>query len=361
MAGTVERLAQDPPDDPARRRWVGRIRRAFAFGVADPDTATVALAGFLLRGGLVLLFVPSVVLPSAIGLAGAAGVDAFGIDGRPTAWFMAIVVVAAAAIALWLLVALTVGSLIDVWLIEAALDAQGHPARRSRPLPAFGTLLDLAGIRAVCILPVAAALAWASTRLYDAIYTELATPSNLATPLPIRVIQSAADAVVVVVLVWLASEVVGAIAARRSVLLGAGIVRSIWTAILQIVRRPVSSASTVIASYGASAVAIGLAMAATATTFDWCRVAARNQQPISETIGFGSFSTTRDFRPLIFLLAVIALAAAWIIAMAVSGITSAWRSAALTGETSAAVLGDPTGTTGQALGLSGPAAERSGD
>ena len=329
--------------------------------MADPDTVTVALAGFLLRGGLVLLFVPGVVLPSAIGVAGAVGVDAFGIDGRPTAWFLAIAVVAAAAIALWLLVALTVGSLIDVWLIEAALDAQGHPARRSRPLPAFGTLLDLAGIRAVCILPVAAALAWASTRLYDAIYTELATPSNLATPLPIRVIQSAADAVVVVVLVWLASEVVGAIAARRSVLLGTGIVRSIWTAILQIVRRPVSSASTVIASYGASAVAIGLAMAATATTFDWCRVAARNQQPISETIGFGSFSTTRDFRPLVFLLAVIALAAAWIIAMAVSGITSSWRSAALTGETSAAVLGDPTGTTGRALGLSGPRSERSGD
>lgn len=337
------------------------MHRAFGFGVADLDTVLVALGGFLLRGGIVLLVLPGVVLPSAIGIAGATGVDAFGIDGRPTAWLLTIVILAAVAIALWLLLALIVGSLIDVWLIEAALDAEGHSTRRSRPLPDFGILLDLAGIRAVCILPLAAALAWASTRLYDAIYAELTTPSNLATPLPIRVILSAADAVLVVVLVWLVSEVIGAIAVRRSVLLGTGIVRSLVGAILQIVLRPVSSAATVIASYGASAVAIGLAMAATVTAFDWSRVAARNQLPISVTIGLGSFSTTRDFRPVVFLLAAMAFAAAWAIALAVSGISSAWRSAALTGETSGAVFGAPTGTEERALGLSDPMSERSGD
>ena len=48
-------------------------------------------------------------------------------------------------------------------------------------------------------------------------------------------------------------------------------------------------------------------MAATATTFDWCRVAARNQQPISITIGIGPVSATRDFRPVVLMLAAAVL------------------------------------------------------
>ena len=59
--------------------WLGRMRRALAFGLAGRDTVVVAMAGFMLRGGIVLLAVPSAVLPSVIGLAGALGVNAFGI------------------------------------------------------------------------------------------------------------------------------------------------------------------------------------------------------------------------------------------------------------------------------------------
>jgi len=63
------------------------MRQALAFGVAEPGHKFGSpLAGFLLRGGIVLLFVPISVLPSVLGIAGATGVDAFGIDGRPTPW-----------------------------------------------------------------------------------------------------------------------------------------------------------------------------------------------------------------------------------------------------------------------------------
>jgi hypothetical protein len=261
---------------------------------------------------------------------------------------------------LWLLLALIVGSLIDVWLIGAAVDTEEHPTRRSRPLPDFGLLLDLAGIRAACILPLALAIAWASQGLYDAIYGELTTPTNLVTPLPLRVIQHAAGAVLVVVVAWLVSEVVGAIAARRCVLLGSGPWRSIAEALFQMVRRPISSVCTAIVSFGASAVAIGLGMATTAMTYDWCRIAARNQQPMSVTLGIGSFSTTRDFRPLVFLAAAMALVVAWVVVLAASGISSAWRSAAFTGETSDDVSRTPASAE-QGLGLSGAAPERSGD
>jgi len=333
----AEQLARTQPNDSAPPGWTARMRRALAFGVADRDTIVVALAGFLLRGGIVLLLVPIAVLPSAIGIAGTAGVDAFGIDGRPTSWLFEVVAVISALSALWLLLAFLVGSLIDVWLIGAALDPDGQAMRRPRSLPEFRIVLDLAGIRAVCVVPLVLAGVWASSRIYNAAYNELTTPTNLAIPLPVRVVENAADAVVVVGLVWLLSEVVAAVAVRRLILLDLGAWGSIVGALGQIARRPISSASTVVVSFGASVAAIGMAMAATATTFDWIRVAARNGQPISVAIGLSPLSTTRDFRPIVFVLATAALGLAWFAALTLAGMASAWRSAAFTEETAAAV------------------------
>ena len=153
--------------------WAARTRRAWAFGLTDVDTALVALAGFLLRGGIVLLILPSVVLPSVIGIAGATGVDAFGIDGRPTPWLYEVVAIVSTVAALWLILALAVGSLIDVWLIGAALDPEGGATSRRRALPDLDMILDLAGVRVACLVPVAAAIVWAGSRIYTAAYDEL--------------------------------------------------------------------------------------------------------------------------------------------------------------------------------------------
>jgi len=341
--------------------WAARMRRAWAFGLTDVDTALVALAGFLLRGGIVLLILPSVVLPSVIGIAGATGVDAFGIDGRPTPWLYEVVAIVSTVAALWLILALAVGSLIDAWLISAALDPEDRAMSRRRALPDLDMILDLAGVRVACLVPVAAAIVWAGSRIYTAAYDELTTPSNLVTPLPLRVVESSADAVLVVVLAWLLSEVVAAIAVRRLVLLDIGVLPSIGGALVQIVRRPVSLAATVGLSYGASILATGLAIAATATTFDWCRIAARNQQAISITIGIGPVGVTGDFRPVVLMLAAAALCLAWLAALALSGVASAWRSAALTGETIAALPAVDLDSVESRSGLLDPASERSGD
>ena len=359
VVGTLRQLSKPGPDGRARRGWIGRTARAMSFGLADVDTVVVALAGFLARGGILLLLVPSVVLPSVIGLAGATGVDAFGIDGHPTTWLYEVAAVVSVIAAAWLLLAFVVGSLVDVWLIEAAIDEDGGATRRPRQLPELRILLDLAAIRSVLRLPRAAAMAWAGSRIYSATYDELTAPTNLATPLVLRVIQAASDAVLVVLLAWLASEVVGAIAARRLVLLGDGVWRSIGGAIMQIARRPISSVGTVVVSFGASVVAVGLAMAATATAFDWCRVAARIENPLR--IGVGRVTLGGDGRPVVFILAVLALGVAWAAAMALSGIASAWRSAAFTAETAATLPEARTGPVATDLGLSGTTPERSGD
>jgi hypothetical protein len=175
------------------------------------------------------------------------------------------------------------------------------------------------------------------------------------------VIEGAGGAVLVVGFAWLTSEVVAAIAVRRLVVLDAGVPRALRGAVVQIVQRPLSTASTAILSFGTSLMAMGLAMIATATAFDWCRVATRAGQPLLVTIGIGPLATTRDFRPAVFLLAVFALGLAWVAAFAVSGAASAWRSAAFTGETEAAISEAGTASIEPTLGLSGSTTERSGD
>ncbi|MGA3057443.1 MAG: hypothetical protein ABSE70_05315 [Candidatus Limnocylindrales bacterium] len=337
------------------------MRLALAFGAGGFDIVVVALAGFLIRGGIVLLALPSVVLPSVIGIAGVTGVDAFGIDGRPTMWFFEIVTIVIGGVVAWLALASVIGSLIDVWLIEAAVGGTDRPIRRGRPLPGIGLLLDMVAVRGICLLPLAGALAWAGSRIYTAAYDELTTPSNLATPLPVRIVENAADAVILVTVVWLATETIAALAVRRLVLSDDGVRRSLVGALVQIVRRPASTAATVLASTGATVLATALALAATATAFDWCRVAARNQQPIAVALDFGPLSTTRDFRPVVFVLTALVLAIAWVTAAALSGIASAWRSAAWTGEVEASMSNDRIGPAPAELGLSGGPGERSGD
>jgi hypothetical protein len=344
----AEQTLQVRRTDPVPRGWIGRMRRAAVFA-ADRDAIVVALAGFLLRGGIVLLILPSVVLPSVIGLAGAAGVSAFGIDGRPTTWLLEMSVVATVVAAVWLMLAFLTGSLIDVWLIEASGSARPRVSGESRPLPELRVLIDMMGIRAIFLVPLALTLIWASGQIYDAIYKELTIPSNLATPLPLRVAESAIGAVVIVALVWLATEVAGAVSVRRLVLFNTGILRSLGDGLAQLALRPISSAATVGLTYGVSIVAMGAALLATGTAFDWCRIAVRNQTPIAVTIGLGSVSMTRDIRGLMFLLAAAALAGAWIAALSISGLTSAWRSAALTNEAAEAGPG-PSGSPQETSG-----------
>ena len=306
--------------------------RAATFFLTDREAPVVALVGFLIRGGIVLIALPSVVLPSVIGIAGATGVDYISISGEPTQWLVEVVLGASVAAVVWLTVAGLVGSLVDVWLVDMALDAR-RPATRGRlPLPRMALLVRLLAIRMICLVPLAIALVWAAGQIFSATYDELTTPTNLATPLPLRVVFAATGAVTVVAAAWLVAETIAAIAIRRQILAGNGIWRSLGGAAWQLVRRPVSTLLTVFVSYATSVVAVGLALVATATAFDWCRIAARNTEPIAVKLGIGDFSTTRDFRPVAFALAAVAVALAWAAALVLSGVASAWRSAAFTHE-----------------------------
>jgi hypothetical protein len=353
----------DPTDRPAGGRpgRVRRLARAAAFGLTSGPARSAALAAFLVRGGIVLLALPSLVLPSVIDVAGATGVDAITIAGQPTAWLIALIVGGVLAGLAWLAVSSWLGAVTDVWLVSMALTSP----RGRLELPDSALILRLICIRLVCMVPLLVALAWAATQIFDATYSELLTPTDLATPLPIRVVVAAAGAVAIVAAVWLVTETVAAIAVRRQVLAGGGVWRSLGGAAGEIVTRPASTLLTAVAAYASSAAAIALAVVATSVAFDWCRIAARNQSPIAIQVGIGSFSATKDFRPIAFALAVVALGLAWLAALVLSAATSAGRSAAFTSEVADALGLDSAASRQELgerrLGLSGAAPERSGD
>jgi hypothetical protein len=334
VIGRASKLAA-PIDVPAGPGWPGRARWALRFGL-DRDNAVVALAGFLVRGGIAFLALPGVILPSVIGIAGAVGISSFAIDGSPTRQLFLLVGLAVLVALAWLAAAGFVGSLVDAWLIEAAVDPE-RASGRARPLPDAGLVMDLVALRGICLLPVTLAVAWAGTRIYSAAYAQLITPTDLVVPIFVRVIQSAADAVVAVAAAWLVMETVAGIAVRRMVMGREGVGEALAGALLQIVRRPFTTILTVVTWTAVSAGVTAAAMVATATAFGWTLDVARVGGPIALTLGIGPLATTRDFRPVVFVLAAAIMAAAWIGGAAISGAASAWRSAAWTAEVASAL------------------------
>ncbi len=338
MGVTVDAGAAAPggPDRALRRWW---LPSGLSLAVNDRSAAVIALLGFLSRGGVVLLMLPIVVLPTPTNVVSMTGIDAISIAGQPTPWLITTGLIAAVAAVAWIAIACLLGSLVDYWLVELATqgseiaDGSDRPGTagavaedRTLDLPSTRLLLKMAAIRFLTLVPMGIAIAWATTRLFVAGYDQLITPVDLATPLPIRIVAEAVDAVVVLVVVFLAVETVGAIAIRIQIRARAGIWRSLGRSLVLVVRHPLATMWTVATTYAGSVLAIGSAMFLCSVAFDWCRVAARNQEPISIWVGIG----TRDFRPLVFVLTACILAAAWLLAMVVSGVTSAWRSFSFT-------------------------------
>ena len=127
------------------------------------------------------------------------------------------------------------------------------PDGRREPI-LFGTTLAPAGsgrgttrvaaLRLVLLVPVAAAVAAALPAWIEVAYRELTLPTDLVTPLAVRVLAGAPAAGGLVIVAWLAAEVVGAFAARRAVLLDTGWPRALGRGLVDPVRAPVGTLLT---------------------------------------------------------------------------------------------------------------------
>lgn len=298
---------------------------ALLITLATPATWPLALAAFLLRGGLLLVVLPIVVLPSPVGL------------GNLLAPTLMTLVLGGSSVGVVLLIG-TLALALAVWvvvggLIAASLEAEsarmvardpdgegaGHDAAASHPaasqpvapaLSRFGEASRVLAARLFAHLPTSLVVVWGLARLVSLAYRELTSPLDVATPIALRVVRAAPEVVVAVVVVWTIGEVVGAIAARRIALGGTGAVRALRDAVVSLLRHPLAS----LVGFGLPTLTLLLVLAssalAAAAAWETVRVAMRSSGD-----------------PISVAATVVLFVAVWIVGLLLIGVTSAWRTA----------------------------------
>lgn len=286
------------------------MRAALIATLGRPSWWAMALAAFLVRGGFLVVLLPIVIPPSTAAVMTALAPTLSAIYlGRPS---LEGIVVAVAAIGLVLAgfgAAGVAGSWLDLALVrEAAADEDvdlGWAPARASALQAFA-------IRLAAHIPTVLALGYGLVRLVAVAYEELTSPGDGDVPIAVRVLAGAPDAVLVIVLAWLAGETVGALAARRS---SAG----------------VSAQRALLASFrqllGARGLAtLGLTVAVVvAVLIPFLLAAERAWEHLRGSLLDGAGSVQ-------LAAAVVLLATTWVLGLTVVGAALAWRATAWTAE-----------------------------
>lgn len=302
--------------------------------LARPATWILALAGFLVRGGIVAFLIPILVLPTPVGLANLAGPTVVGF------------VFGGFSVGLAVLIALGVGGAI-AWivfggLLAAALEVEGirivagdedvaaaapaidhaagdagRPGTTTVPPHAFDPTrqaLRILAARMAMLFPLVAVIAWASARIVAATYAELTLPSDVTMPIVWRIVAAVPDAIVVVIVVWLVGEVIGGIAARRIVLEGASIAGGLRGAVLEAIVHPARTLVLLAVPAAILLLVFIPAAGAASVAWAWLRTALAD----------------RDTVPAI--LALVVFVALWAGGLVLVGMVAAWRHAAWTAD-----------------------------
>lgn len=237
--------------------------------LAKPQMWPLALATFLLRGGLLVVLAPIIVLPSAVAVGNILTPLLSDVVFRGVGSIAPLLVVVGLGALLWLfgggLVA-AAGESEQVRAI-AADDEAWAGGRAPRGLaPATHPAWRVLTVRLIAHLPLLLALSWGAIRIVTVAYRELTVPSDVAVALVLRVARAAPDAVAVVVGTWLLGETVGAIAARRVILLGERFPSALGRGAVRLLRHPLRSAvlaGVPLLALSVVVLALGLASAAT--------------------------------------------------------------------------------------------------
>jgi hypothetical protein len=279
-----------------------------------PTTWPLALATFLLRGGILLVLAPIVVLPSAVSVGNVlTPLLSTVVFQGVTPSIVLLLTGAVGAALLWLIGAGLVAAAAESALVlEVGADDETWPAGRPPrdPRPVGRAAWRVLVVRLIAHVPLAIALSWGAVRIVTVAYRELTVPSDVEVALVLRVAGGATDAVVVVLVAWLVGETVGAIAARRVVLLGEGVVRGLRGGVARLVWHPLRTvvlAALPVVPLGLVLAGVGLAGSAT-----W--------NALRSALSLGG-------EPLMALLLLLALVSLFAGGLLLIGVTSAWRAA----------------------------------
>jgi hypothetical protein len=286
----------------------------------------LALAGFLARGGIVVVILPIVSFPSPLALSNLVAPVVVPLAlGRVEPVVVAAIGLLVAGVVTWLVAGGIVGAATDVALIRDAAAAAseegvtgpaGSDGRPDQPHTAAGRRLipRILAVRLLCHVPFAVTLAIASIGIATITYSELTRPDEVATPLVVRVLVAAARPIGALGVAWFLGEVAGGVAARRIVLDGDSVRRAIGRAISDLVRRPRSTLLPALATTIPLLVILGGTLGGARVA--WLRadnaLANQAQDPLNASVS------------------LVVFVAIWLAALAMIGVLAAARSAALT-------------------------------
>ena len=284
-----------------------------------PAWWSIALAAFLVRGGILLVLLPIVDLPTpaALTTALAPTIEAFALGGLTSERLVLV-----AAVASCLFVVIGGAGLAGAWLDLAQLrEAADDEELDLGWAPVHASVRDALSLRLTAHLPTLAIVGYAAVRLVVAAYEELLTPTDTSTSIFLRVAARAPDAVLLVLVTWLLGETVGSLAARRAAA-GAGVRKSLWRSIRQLLT-------------GRGLATLGLTTAVVGGVLVPFLVAAgRAWEHLRSVLVEGATILPVGG-------ALLVLVASWILGLAVLGAALAWRTAAWTAEVAPGAVRTP--------------------
>jgi hypothetical protein len=302
----------------------GATLAALLATLGRPSWWLLGLAGFLGRGGILLFAFPIIALPSPLAVSNVVAPLLMPIVfGGMTPFLVTVLAVAILSVIAWVVVGAWIGAATEIVLIRdarAVAAEEGLPTRPDGPERRWLIVRVTTG-HLVAHVPLAVVASIASVGIVNVTYAELVNPSDIGVALPMRIIRDAVGPIVAIGIAWAIGELAGGIAARRMVVGGQSIVRAVLGAYIDLFGRPRSSLPAL-----ATLVVLGIDLAAMLAVVGlaWSLTRGRFAELPTDT------SDT--------LIALVAFAAAWCLALVVAGLISAWRSVAMTLEADRAAV-----------------------
>jgi hypothetical protein len=248
------------------------MRAALRATLGHPRWWVLSLAGFLVRGGILVLVLPVVALPTIAGLSTLVEPVVTPIVlGGPSPGTIVLAAVLAAGITAAVLATGLIGAFLDVELLDESA-AGGTPLLASAIRP-HGWRAALTA-RLLPHAVTALVLAFAASRVVAALYGELTSPTDASIPLQVRVFFDAPEAVVLLVAAWALAEAVGGVALRSLVAggraSGPSSSRALWNGLRGVLR--VSGIATLVATDAAVVLLAVPLWLATSRTWEVLRI-----------------------------------------------------------------------------------------
>ena len=298
--------------DPGQERLTtgASLGAALLASLTRPSWWALALAGFLLRGGWLLVVLPIVPLPTTAGLANAVGPTLVGfVFGGASASFLLLAGILAASIVAWFIASGAVGGWLELGLVRGAAE---DDELEGQPSPTHGDGWRAFAVRAVAHIPTAVLAVAASARVVEATYAELIAPGDPTLAVPLRVALRIPETVAALVAAWLLGETVGGLAVRH-LAWGAGIPAAIGRGIASLAR-PSALVTLAVTTLVVAMTLLG-STAAIGTTWEQLRIALLDGAAAS------------DVR-----LALVIFSLTWAVGLWLLAVATTWRSAAWTFE-----------------------------